>query len=121
GDWRRVRLRRHLFRAAGSRDRRLGQSSVRSRAPSQPSVGGFQRAMRFTSEHELFRQTVRDFVGHEINPHVDAWEQAHSFPAHELFPKLAEIGLIGLEYDPADGGQGADHWYTVIFGEELGR
>jgi citronellyl-CoA dehydrogenase len=77
--------------------------------------------MRFTSEHELFRQTVRDFVRHEINPHVDAWEEAHSFPAHELFPKLAEIGLIGLEYDPADGGQGADHWYTVIFGEELGR
>src|SRR5438477_9715034 len=77
--------------------------------------------MRFTSEHELFRQTVRDFVRHEINPHVDAWEEAHGFPAHELFPKLAEIGLIGLEYDPADGGQGADHWYTVIFGEELGR
>src|SRR5438128_11493781 len=77
--------------------------------------------MRFTSEHDLFRQTVRDFVRREVNPHVDEWEEAHGFPAHDLFPKLAELGLLGLEYAEADGGQGADHWYTVIFGEELGR
>ncbi len=77
--------------------------------------------MQFSTEHELFRQTIRDFVRREINPHVDEWENVHAFPAHELFPKLAEIGLLGLEYDPADGGQGADHWFTVIFGEELGR
>ena len=77
--------------------------------------------MIFTSEHELFRQTVREFFRREVNPHVDEWEDAHAFPAHELFPKLAELGLLGLEYDAAYGGQGADHWYTVIFGEELGR
>src|SRR5260370_10167249 len=77
--------------------------------------------MQFSPEHGLFRQTIRDFVGREINPHVDEWESVHAFPAHELFPKLAEIGLLGLEYDPADGGQGADHWFTVILGEELGR
>jgi citronellyl-CoA dehydrogenase len=77
--------------------------------------------MRFTSEHALFRQTVREVFAHEITPHIDEWERAHAFPSHELFPKLAEIGLFGLEYAPADGGQGADHWYTVIFGEELGR
>src|SRR2546423_257989 len=77
--------------------------------------------MRFTSEHDLFRTTVRDFFEHEINPRCDEWERAEQLPAHEVFPKLAEIGLIGLEYAPADGGQGADHWYTVILGEELGR
>jgi citronellyl-CoA dehydrogenase len=77
--------------------------------------------MRFTSEHDLFRQTVRDFVRREVNPHVDEWEEAHGFPAHDLFPKLAELGLLGLEYAPSDGGQGAEHWFTVIFGEELGR
>jgi citronellyl-CoA dehydrogenase len=77
--------------------------------------------VHFTAEHDLFRRTVREFLAREISPHVDEWEQAHGFPAHAVFPKLAEIGLLGLEYDPADGGQGADHWYTVIFGEELGR
>ena len=69
----------------------------------------------------MFRKTVRDFVEKEINPHADEWEAAGIFPAHELFPKLGALGLLGLEYDPAYGGQGADHSYTVIFGEEIGR
>ena len=43
------------------------------------------------------------------------------FPAHELFPKLAPVGLFGLEYDEADGGMGADHTYSLIAGEEMGR
>jgi citronellyl-CoA dehydrogenase len=77
--------------------------------------------MHFTAEHDLFRKTVRDVVEREINPYVDEWEAAGFFPAHELFPKLAGAGLLGLEYDPAYGGQGADHSYTVVFGEEVGR
>jgi citronellyl-CoA dehydrogenase len=77
--------------------------------------------MHFTAEHEMFRKTVRDVVEREINPHIDAWESDGIFPAHELFPKLAEVGLLGLEYDPDYGGQGADHSYTVIYGEEVGR
>ena len=77
--------------------------------------------MEFTEDHAMFRKTVRDFVEREINPHVDEWESAGIFPAHELFPKLGALGLLGLEYDEAYGGQGADHSYTVIFGEELGR
>ena len=44
-----------------------------------------------------------------------------TFPAHELFKALGTAGLLGLEYDPAYGGQGADHSYTVVLGEELGR
>ncbi|GAA1259409.1 MULTISPECIES: acyl-CoA dehydrogenase family protein [Streptomyces] len=77
--------------------------------------------MQFTDEHHAFRRTVRDFVEAEIQPHMDEWEAAGMFPAHELFPKLAKIGLLGLEYDPAYGGEGADHTFTVIAGEELGR
>ncbi|MCB1017442.1 MAG: acyl-CoA dehydrogenase family protein, partial [Acidimicrobiales bacterium] len=69
----------------------------------------------------MFRKTVRDVVEREINPHVDEWEAAGVFPAHELFATLGALGLLGLEYDEAYGGQGADHSYTVILGEELGR
>ncbi len=77
--------------------------------------------MNFTTEHQLFRKTVRDFVEREIEPHVDRWEREGGFPAHDLFPKLGALGLLGLEYDPSYGGQGADHSYTVVAGEELGR
>ena len=74
-----------------------------------------------TDEHRLFRQSLRDLVAREIAPYIDEWEEARTFPAHELFPKLGAIGLLGLEYDESVGGMGADHSFTVIAGEELGR
>lgn len=77
--------------------------------------------MRFSEEHEQFRKAVRQVVDNDINPYVDEWEDAGIFPAHEVFSKLAAIGALGLEYDPAYGGQGADHSFTLVLGEELGR
>src|SRR5260370_1014783 len=77
--------------------------------------------MQFTAEHEALRASVRDLVVRKINPRVEEWAGAGRFPAHALFPLLAKIGLLGLEYDPAYGGEGADHSFTVVAGEELGR
>jgi citronellyl-CoA dehydrogenase len=74
-----------------------------------------------TGEHQIFRKTLRDLFEREIEPHVDAWEAARTFPAHELFPKLGAVGLLGLEYETAYGGMGADHSFTVVAGEEMGR
>lgn len=80
-----------------------------------------QFVVSFDEDHIAFRKMVRRFVENEIQPFCDEWEAAGAFPAHELFPKLGELGLLGLEYDPAYGGQGADHLYTVVLHEELGR
>ena len=77
--------------------------------------------MQFTEEHEQFRKSLRRLIDEEINPHVDAWEEAGIFPAHEVFPKLAELGALGLEYDPEYGGGGADHSFTYVLAQELGR
>ena len=66
-----------------------------------------------TDEHQIFRKTLRDLFEREIEPHVDAWEAARTFPAHELFPKLAAVGLLGLEYEEAYGGTAADHSFTL--------
>jgi citronellyl-CoA dehydrogenase len=74
-----------------------------------------------SDEHQLFRKTLRSLFEREIEPHVGEWEAARTFPAHELFPKLATVGLFGLEYDEAYGGMGADHTYSLIAGEEMGR
>jgi len=77
--------------------------------------------MKFTEEHEQFRQVVRRLVEEEINPNVEKWEEDGTFPAHELFPKLGALGMLGLEYDTEYGGGGADHTFTLVLGEELGR
>jgi citronellyl-CoA dehydrogenase len=74
-----------------------------------------------TDEHQIFRKTLRDLFEREIEPHVDAWESARTFPAHELFPKLGAVGLLGLEYEEAYGGMAADHSFTLVAGEEMGR
>ena len=74
-----------------------------------------------SDEQQLFRKTLRDLFEREIEPHVGDWEAARMFPAHELFPKLGAVGLFGLEYDEAYGGMGADHSFTLIAAEELGR
>jgi citronellyl-CoA dehydrogenase len=82
-------------------------------APTRPAM--------FTEEHDAFRAMVRDVVDKEINPYVDDWEKAGIFPAHEVMSKLGKLGLLGLEYDEAIGGAGADHSFSVVLGEELGR
>jgi citronellyl-CoA dehydrogenase len=74
-----------------------------------------------TEEHQIFRKSLRDLFEREIEPHIDDWEAARTFPAHELFPKLGAVGLLGLEYETAYGGMGADHSFTVVAGEEMGR
>lgn len=61
--------------------------------------------MRLTDEHIAFRASVRAFVETEIEPHVDEWEAAGIFLAHDLFPKAAALGLLGLERDPEYGGE----------------
>ncbi|MFT7645701.1 MAG: citronellyl-CoA dehydrogenase [Candidatus Poriferisodalaceae bacterium] len=77
--------------------------------------------MRFTEEHDAFRAMVRSFVETEINPNVDQWEADGQIPLHDVFSKMGALGMIGLEYAEEDGGQGADHSFTAVLGEELGR
>ncbi len=75
----------------------------------------------FTDEHDQFRQLVRSFVTKEVNPHIPQWEREGMMPLHDLFAQMAELGFLGLEYDPTYGGQGADHLFTLILAEEFGR
>lgn len=77
--------------------------------------------MEFTPEHDQFRASLRSFIQTEIDPHFEQWERDMIFPAHELFPKLGAIGAFGIEYEEEYGGMGADHTYTLVLGEELGR
>ncbi|GAA5091574.1 acyl-CoA dehydrogenase family protein [Nocardia iowensis] len=77
--------------------------------------------MMYSDEHQEFRAMVRRYVEQKINPHVDEWERAEMMPLHEIFADMAKLGMLGLEYDPAYSGQGADHLFTVVLCQELGR
>ena len=76
--------------------------------------------MPFTPEHEMFRDLVRRFVHDEITPHVDDWEDRGKIP-RELFRRMGELGLLGIEYPTQYGGAEADFWMTVVLTEELAR
>ncbi|BFU44995.1 acyl-CoA dehydrogenase family protein [Krasilnikovia sp. MM14-A1004] len=77
--------------------------------------------MRLTEDHRAFADTVRRFVDTEINPHVDQWEADGRAPLHDVFPKAAALGLLGLEFDEAYGGEGADHSFQLVAAEQYGR
>lgn len=52
--------------------------------------------MQLTPEHEALRDTLNRFIDTEVNPHVDEWERDEIFPAHQVFGRLGELGLLGL-------------------------
>ncbi|MEO7336074.1 MAG: acyl-CoA dehydrogenase family protein [Caldimonas sp.] len=74
----------------------------------------------FGPEHTLFRDSVRAFVAAEIAPHVNAWDEAGTFP-RELYRRAASIGLLGLGYPEDLGGTPADGWFRLIATEEIAR
>ncbi|MEX0916256.1 MAG: acyl-CoA dehydrogenase family protein, partial [Wenzhouxiangellaceae bacterium] len=76
--------------------------------------------MKFTNEHRELRRTVQQFVQREINPNVEAWEAAGRFPAHELFKKLGDLGLLGITRPEKYGGMGLDFSFSMVMAEELG-
>ena len=76
--------------------------------------------MKFTQEHDELRRSLQKFIEAEINPHVDDWEKAGIFPAHELFKKMGSAGFLGIHKPVEYGGSGLDYSYAMVMGEELG-
>ena len=76
--------------------------------------------MLYTQEHQELQRSVKKFIDTEINPHVDAWEAAEIFPAHELFKKMGDAGFLGINKPQAYGGMGLDYSFQLAFVEALG-
>ena len=77
--------------------------------------------MQWTHEHQEIQKTLKRFIDAEINPHVDEWEAAEIFPAHEVFKKMGKLGLLGLTKPEAHGGAGLDYSYSLAMAEGLGH
>ena len=72
----------------------------------------------FTEEHELFRQSLKDFLQKEVAPHIEKWEKTGHIERF-IWEKFGEMGFFGIAYPEAYGGMDLDLFYTVIFLEEL--
>jgi alkylation response protein AidB-like acyl-CoA dehydrogenase len=75
---------------------------------------------RLSDEQELLRRTVREFAEAEIGPHVMEWDESQHFPM-DLLPRLAALGLTGIQLSEEYGGAALSAVDYCICIEELAR
>ena len=75
---------------------------------------------RPTEAEEVTRRAVREFAAREIAPHVREWDEAQAFPPG-LLARLAELGLLGIQFPARYGGAGLSAVEYCICIEELAR
>jgi alkylation response protein AidB-like acyl-CoA dehydrogenase len=76
--------------------------------------------LRLSDEQEILRRTVREFAEAEIRPHVMDWDERQQFPM-DLLPKMAALGLTGIQFPEEYGGAGMSGVDYCICIEELAR
>ena len=75
---------------------------------------------RPTEEQVLLRRSVREFAETEIRPHVREWDEEQRFSA-DLMPKMAALGLLGIQFPEQYGGAAMSAIDYCICLEELAR
>lgn len=71
----------------------------------------------FQPEHEVFRETIRDYIVKELAPHADEWEEAGEVP-REAFLEMGKLGYLGMRY-PEEYGGGEDILSEAVLHEEM--
>jgi short/branched chain acyl-CoA dehydrogenase len=73
-----------------------------------------------SDDHQLLRQTVREFAEERIAPVAEELDREHRFP-YEIVEGLAELGLMGIPIPEEHGGGGGDTLAYALAVEELTR
>ncbi len=71
-----------------------------------------------TDEHELLRQTLRQFVQNRVEPQAAEHDESQTFNL-KLLRELGDLGLLGVTIPEADGGAGMDATASCIVHDEL--
>ncbi|MBN1251422.1 MAG: acyl-CoA dehydrogenase family protein [Bacteroidales bacterium] len=74
----------------------------------------------FNEEHNLFRNSIRDFVNREIKPFAEEWEKNRQIPK-DIWLKMGEQGYLGINLPEKYGGMDLDFFFSVIFIEETSK
>jgi len=74
----------------------------------------------FHEEHDMFRQSLKDYIAREITPNNATWEK-NKMVSRESWLKLGENGFLCIQAPEEYGGMNIqDFRYNAIFTEELG-
>jgi len=83
----------------------------------KPEYGAQRKHFIFTDEHEQLRESIARFCEKELRPHAEKWEET-TFEDW-VFPRMGELGYLGLSYPEEYGGQGGDYFASLVLAEEM--
>jgi isovaleryl-CoA dehydrogenase len=76
--------------------------------------------MPLSEDLELLRETVRRFAEQEISPRAEDIDASNTFP-QDLWPKLGELGVLGMTIPESLGGSDMGYLAHVVAMEEISR
>lgn len=74
----------------------------------------------FNEEHDMFRQSLKDFLNKEVIPNITQWEEDRRIPK-EFWKKFGDMGYFGINFPEEYGGMDLDFFYSVVFVEEISK
>lgn len=74
----------------------------------------------FNEEHELFRQSVRQFIETEVVPRANEFEDKRQIDK-AVWKRMGDLGFLGINFPEEYGGTNNDFFYTVVLLEEVAR
>jgi glutaryl-CoA dehydrogenase (non-decarboxylating) len=73
---------------------------------------------QLSEEHLMAQKMVRDFTHKEVIPTIQEWDRKQEMDP-EILPRMAELGILGINIPVRYGGQGFDYITLGLVCEEL--